>query len=1763
MTGQRVFIEVVVALVLLVPSRVLAGIQAQGIQAQGIQAQGIQAQGIQAQGIQAQGISLAGTDVLAADFHGALMTAVDVRGTTAASPVEPHELTSRPLTCTGTGNHIAVGGGSAVGHYAVAHFAGVDGKPAEDVDLFIAGEQEDPVPNLFHRPDAQDNQSALYVVYFFHKWSGEWISLCPYNPATESASAMALPEDSHHPNDFVFACTATGVASKCARNWGYRPWASSPAWVWDTGTGAWREEMLALAPYYDACKLAARAAYCQDPKSFTKNGTMVDLYDTRQIIWPNAIENPWSAANDDSRWMFAQEYFVSFDDSPFSSTMKATALQRTRYRELSPAGECDEFAFIDRLEHDAVEDARWANPLESTPRIEVHSPTYCAHGERAEGTPLPWDCSPCTAKVCESKRHCCSFGADSTGWDHFCVEEAARVCQTDGVAWPPGRVWPIEPSVSAAAPPPAHGKYLLGPAGAVLRVDGDGASDTRPRVSGWACDPEWAGASIAVQIWSGPREKTGSAQLAEVRADRALVAPLSREVAAACDGPGRDYARHGFEVTLPAGQKGPVFAYAIDQTTADGPAAPPTLIRNGIVPLPSPAPALRPAPAAVITTGWIEAPTGGTYVFDASAVPSRLWINGKKLVDTWPTAGAAAAVSSPPSDPASPRIGLMAGTRYHLRWDRLERTPPAPAQGVTWQLPGAHAQSAIPAQHLYELAPGIGTGLRATYFDHPGFSGAQVTRVDETVDMGTRIVPVSPGKLPPNIPVSSYSAVWEGEVVPSFTEDYTFVIAGSGVATLSVDDESILPAGPPPSAVAAATTAVTSCPHDLCMVGDQLPATTATADACDPCVDQICARDPYCCEGGYASYYVGEPAWDAKCVTEVKAYCGRTCEVSIPNPVSPERKAKPIALRAGVHYRLRMTYENTTSDDTLRLSWASARQLKDVVPSYALYPAGAMSSGAGAGLHVTVFDIARPKTSARVAARAPVVAAGAFQLGSVIASGVTPDLSVGGPIGPTGTPVVPVIAPAAPIEAWFPSPPVIVRPRYDQRLTAENPVVELHGIGGVVGGSVAIAVQGAPDILVNAVPIARDGTFHATVPLGKFGARTLVLTQRAFDGPACDGRAPCAQSYRVTWPIDVTEAATAAGAPVITSPRDPTASPDPEANVFTVAGHGSGGEITVLDEGGPGAAVLDSTVTAAADGTLSGWVKLSDGATDPARGWHKLVFVQSGQRSKPVFVSVGIRPPTVDYPRSHDAVHAAAACAGATVDPTADSRLVKIGGSVRVPGFGSLVVAEEAGRGELALLARDVPIAAARADGSHPFETTVSLGYGKHLVHIFQVPAPRGRTSAAEDQAHLRAFATLAATPETRIVLDVPPPRLPVLAGASLLFPATDGRRKLHLEPEDCGPGPPVTVPGGGCNSAGCSVALAKPDDAARSPGCALPFADVNLRVGGRTYTTRAGDNGFWSLDVDLLPGWNGVVLSQVVPTAAGAIAESCPSHQADVGVPTLAAAPAPEVPKAVVTEATSPAGARVFFDTHAGADAVVVCRPPSGATFPVGKTYVSCVAKDPRTGGLGLARFPVTVENGAPVFHFYPEPSEGSRPPAMKPIGQSPLGLHAVPTAGLALEATGAGGAVLGPDVVRAVDAAHGRLEIACDPPLGAALPLDKKTTVTCRVTDKRAAAPASATFTVEVRDTTPPVLCRLPDQGGPSPDPKGFNVSFKTCADDAVDGSVGVSCDHPSGSYFPTGKTTVRCTAVDRHGNRSVPSTFTVRVKSVKSEASPNPAR
>jgi hypothetical protein len=178
-----------------------------------------------------------------------------------------------------------------------------------------------------------------------------------------------------------------------------------------------------------------------------------------------------------------------------------------------------------------------------------------------------------------------------------------------------------------------------------------------------------------------------------------------------------------------------------------------------------------------------------------------------------------------------------------------------------------------------------------------------------------------------------------------------------------------------------------------------------------------------------------------------------------------------------------------------------------------------------------------------------------------------------------------------------------------------------------------------------------------------------------------------------------------------------------------------------------------------------------------------------------------------------------------------------------------------------------------------------------------------------------------------------------------------------------------------------------------------------------------------------------------------------------------------------------------------------------------LGLTTVTCTAADD-AGNTSSATFAITVEDTtAPT-------------------------LGAVP-ADLTIEATGPAGATAAFSSPTALDAVDLTPSLTCDALSGSIFPLGL-TTVTCTAADD-AGNTSSATFSVTVRDTTPPVLVGIPaDQTVQATTPAGAAVTFLLpTATDSVDVVTSVSCAPPSGSNFPLGVTAVSCTAIDDSGN------------------------
>jgi hypothetical protein len=130
----------------------------------------------------------------------------------------------------------------------------------------------------------------------------------------------------------------------------------------------------------------------------------------------------------------------------------------------------------------------------------------------------------------------------------------------------------------------------------------------------------------------------------------------------------------------------------------------------------------------------------------------------------------------------------------------------------------------------------------------------------------------------------------------------------------------------------------------------------------------------------------------------------------------------------------------------------------------------------------------------------------------------------------------------------------------------------------------------------------------------------------------------------------------------------------------------------------------------------------------------------------------------------------------------------------------------------------------------------------------------------------------------------------------------------------------------------------------------------------------------------------------------------------------------------------------------------------------------------------------------------------------------------------------------------------------VTCNPPSGSFFPVGA-TTVTC-VT---AAGPACS-FIVTVQDTQPPTITCPANQTAvtnqnvcPPPTCQTVNFPPPTASDNCP--GVNVVCNPPSGSCFPTGVTSVTCTATDASGNTSSCS-FTVTTFDTALQDDSNPS-
>ncbi|GAB3098369.1 HYR domain-containing protein [Lysobacter terrae] len=234
-------------------------------------------------------------------------------------------------------------------------------------------------------------------------------------------------------------------------------------------------------------------------------------------------------------------------------------------------------------------------------------------------------------------------------------------------------------------------------------------------------------------------------------------------------------------------------------------------------------------------------------------------------------------------------------------------------------------------------------------------------------------------------------------------------------------------------------------------------------------------------------------------------------------------------------------------------------------------------------------------------------------------------------------------------------------------------------------------------------------------------------------------------------------------------------------------------------------------------------------------------------------------------------------------------------------------------------------------------------------------------------------------------------------------------------------------------------------------------------------------------------------------------------------------------VPGDQTLEATSAAGAPFSYPTPTASDIVdgnrpVTCTaaplPLTPGVFPLGVTTVTCAASDTR-GNDASSSFTVTVQDTTPPTLDLP--------------------------ANIVAEATGPSGAAV-PFSASASDLVDADVTVSCLPNSGSTFALGT-TTVNCTGTDD-AGNSASGSFSVTVRDTTPPTIASHGNVNATATGNSSAAVTYTApTASDLVDGTVPVTCTPASGSSFAVGSTTVNCSAHDSRGN-TASSSFAVIV-------------
>lgn len=171
---------------------------------------------------------------------------------------------------------------------------GVDGN--DDVILHVVEFVVDAVSGSAARSDAEPDSGADSG-----SESGGWRNVCGPGGRGILVPGTWTEGGGWSADGYTFSCT-TGVIAKCVRSWGYKPWATRRA------PGG---ERVSWQRLHQACTRAARADYCGDGRSHTRDGTAIaiaDVYGFNQQQGGSSFTLEAGFGADGAAWMHRERW---------------------------------------------------------------------------------------------------------------------------------------------------------------------------------------------------------------------------------------------------------------------------------------------------------------------------------------------------------------------------------------------------------------------------------------------------------------------------------------------------------------------------------------------------------------------------------------------------------------------------------------------------------------------------------------------------------------------------------------------------------------------------------------------------------------------------------------------------------------------------------------------------------------------------------------------------------------------------------------------------------------------------------------------------------------------------------------------------------------------------------------------------------------------------------------------------------------------------------------------------------------------------------------------------------------------------------------------------------------------------------------------------------------------------------------------------------------------------------------------------------------